>query len=191
MKRPAENPGRSTRLARAATDPSTEYAGALMWKRGSEVMKRSSPVSCIQYGNPSPAITYARWVCMTSFDRPVVPEVGIMTATSAGSTSAGPRPSLSPSKIRSTSTRGVPPMGAASASVTINAGRTCSTNPATSASVLAGLTATWTAPTSMSASQVSRYGGVLRAVTRTRSPAPIPEARSHVAARSTRASAWA
>jgi hypothetical protein len=27
---PAEKPGSSTRLARAATDPSTEYAGALM-----------------------------------------------------------------------------------------------------------------------------------------------------------------
>ena len=53
----AEKPGRSTRLARAAIDPSVEYAGALMWKSGSDVISRSSAVSRIQYGNPSPAIT--------------------------------------------------------------------------------------------------------------------------------------
>ena len=53
----AEKPGSSTRLARAATDPRVEYAGALMWKRGSDVMSRSSAVSCIQKGNPSPAMT--------------------------------------------------------------------------------------------------------------------------------------
>jgi hypothetical protein len=31
----AENPGNSTRLARAATEPRVEYAGALMWNNGS------------------------------------------------------------------------------------------------------------------------------------------------------------
>ncbi len=57
MKSLAENAGRSTRLPRAATEPSVEYAGALMWNNGSEVIRRSSLVSCNQYGNPSPAIT--------------------------------------------------------------------------------------------------------------------------------------
>ena len=41
-----------------------------MWNSGSEVISRSSAVSSIQYGNPSPAQAYARWVCMTSLDRP-------------------------------------------------------------------------------------------------------------------------
>ena len=52
----AENEGSSTRLARAATDPSTEYAGALMWKSGSEVIRRSSGPSSSHHGKPSPAI---------------------------------------------------------------------------------------------------------------------------------------
>ena len=39
---PAEKPGRSARLARAAIDPSVEYAGALMWNSGSDVISRSS-----------------------------------------------------------------------------------------------------------------------------------------------------
>ena len=56
-KRLAENAGSSTRLARAATEPRVEYAGALMWNSGSDVISRSSAVSRIQYGNPSPAIT--------------------------------------------------------------------------------------------------------------------------------------
>ena len=64
-----------------------------MWNRGSDVISRSSAVSRSHHGNPSPAITYARCVCITSFDRPVVPDVGIITATSLGSMSAGPRPS--------------------------------------------------------------------------------------------------
>ena len=90
----AEKPGQQHE-ARARRDASraSEYAGALMWNSGSDVMSRSSLVSCIQYGNPSPAMTYARCVCITSFDRPVVPDVGIITATSVSSTGAGPRPS--------------------------------------------------------------------------------------------------
>ena len=56
--------------------------GALRWNSGSEVISRSSAVNCIRYGKPSPAITYTRWVCITSFERPVVPDVGIITATS-------------------------------------------------------------------------------------------------------------
>ena len=55
-----------------------------MWNSGSEVISRSSPVSSIQYGKPSPAIAYARWVCITSFERPVVPDVAMSTATSSG-----------------------------------------------------------------------------------------------------------
>ena len=89
----AENPGSSTRLARAASEPSVEYAGALMWNSGSDVIRRSSDVSRIHHGKPSPAITYARCVCMTSFERPVVPDVGIITATSVSSSATGPRPS--------------------------------------------------------------------------------------------------
>jgi hypothetical protein len=53
----AENRGSSTTLARAATEPRIEYAGALTWKSGSEVISRSSAVSSIQYGKPSPAMT--------------------------------------------------------------------------------------------------------------------------------------
>ncbi len=41
---------------------------------------------------------------MTSLDRPVVPDVGIMTATSSGSTSAGPVPSPVAANSRLTST---------------------------------------------------------------------------------------
>ena len=52
----AEKRGSSTRPARAATEPSTEYAGALTWNSGSDVISRSSAVSRIQYGKPSPAI---------------------------------------------------------------------------------------------------------------------------------------
>ena len=52
-----ENAGSRTRLAPAATDPSVEYAGALMWKSGRVVISRSSAVSSSHQGNPSPAIT--------------------------------------------------------------------------------------------------------------------------------------
>ena len=85
----AEKPGSSTRLARAAIDPSIEYAGALMWNSGSEVISRSSAVSSIHHGKPSPAIAYARCVWVTSFERPVVPDVGISTAGSSGARRAG------------------------------------------------------------------------------------------------------
>src|SRR4029453_4497719 len=67
-----------------------------MWNSGSAVIRRSAAPSPIPPGNPPPAITYARWVCMTSFDRPVVPEVGIITATSSGPTPAGPAPPAGP-----------------------------------------------------------------------------------------------
>src|SRR5680860_1383916 len=50
-------------------------------------------------------MTYARWVCITSFDRPVVPEVGIITATSLGSPAPGPRPSGATSNSSVTSAR--------------------------------------------------------------------------------------
>ena len=160
---PAEKPGSSTRLARATSEPSVEYAGALMWKSGNDVISRSSLVSRNQYGKPSPAITYARCVCITSFDRPVVPDVGIITATSPGSSVAGPRPSGSDSNSAPTSTRAAPPVadgfgneGASASSVTINAGATCSTNPASSSALLFGLIGTWMAPTSMSANHESR-----------------------------------
>ena len=58
----------------------------MTWKSGRLVISRSSAVSSSQYGNPCPAQAYARCVCITSFDRPVVPDVGISTATSSGST---------------------------------------------------------------------------------------------------------
>src|SRR5680860_1661680 len=103
-------------------------------------------------------MTYARWVCITSFDRPVVPEVGIITATSLGSTSPGPRPSGATSNSSATSARVTLDPGPATAasttgvnsgSVTTSVGATWRTNPASSASVLFGFTGTWTAPTSM------------------------------------------
>jgi len=52
----AEKRGSSTRPAPQASEPSTEYAGALMWNSGSEVISRSVAVSSIQYEKPSPAI---------------------------------------------------------------------------------------------------------------------------------------
>ena len=52
----AENRGSSTRPAPQASEPITEYAGALMWNSGSEVISRSAAVSSIQNGKPSPAI---------------------------------------------------------------------------------------------------------------------------------------
>ena len=154
----AENPGSSTRPARPASDPSVEYAGALMWNSGSEVITRSSGVSRIHHGKPSPAITYARWVCITNFERPVVPDVGIITATSFSSTDVGPRPSASASYNDATSTTRAaePTSGARSGSVTTSAGSTCPTKPATSASELFGLIGTWIAPVSISANQLNR-----------------------------------
>src|SRR3954469_15776165 len=80
----AEKRGSSTSPARAPTEPSTEYAGALMWNSGSDVISRSSAFSPIHHGNPSPAHAYARWVWVTSFERPVVPDVGISTDGSSG-----------------------------------------------------------------------------------------------------------
>ena len=53
----AEKDGSRTSDARAAIDPSTEYAGALMWNSGSDVISRSSAVSRSHHGNPVPAIT--------------------------------------------------------------------------------------------------------------------------------------
>src|SRR5260370_338962 len=83
-----------------------------MWNSGSEVIIRSAAVSSIQYGNPSPAIAYARWVCMTSLDRPVVPDVGMSMATAAwltGGTGGGPETGaarLSPALVRSAAAGG-------------------------------------------------------------------------------------
>ncbi len=57
MKPLAEKRGSSTRPAPQASEPSTEYAGALMWNSGSDVINRSLASSSIQYGNPSPAMT--------------------------------------------------------------------------------------------------------------------------------------
>ena len=44
MKVLAEKRGNSTRLAPATSDPSVEYAGALMWNSGNDVISRSSLV---------------------------------------------------------------------------------------------------------------------------------------------------
>ena len=92
-KRLAENRGTSTSPHPIVSEPIVEYASALTWNSGNEVIMRSSRSSSSQYGKPSPAIAYVRWVCMTSLDRPVVPEVGSRTATSPSATSAGPRAS--------------------------------------------------------------------------------------------------
>ena len=171
-----------------------------MWNRGSEVMSRSSAVSCIQDGKPSPAITYARCVCITSLERPVVPDVGIITATASGSSAVGPRPSGSPVNSSSMSTtRAVEPVsataddtsGARGGSVTIRPGSTWLTKPDSSVGVEPGLIGTWVAPTSIRASHASRYEAVFRAVTSTRSPGPRPHERNEPAARSMRSRASA
>ena len=179
----------------------TEYAGAFTWKSGSVVSIRSAAVSSIQNGKPSPAIAYARCVCITSFDRPVVPDVGISTATSSGptpaagsdpapgrvchrgrivpvgrherctSTSAGNGVVLgSPAPIRPRSPPAAATRSASPASVTSSFGWTWPISPASSAAELRGLTATAMAPIDVAASQHSRYGGVVLAVSMTRSP---------------------
>src|SRR6478609_4510768 len=156
----AEKPGSRTTLARAATDPSTEYAGALMWNSGRDVIRRSSGVSSIHQGKPSPAIAYARWVWVTSFERPVVPDVGMSTAGSSGP--AGPGPSSGGAGlVNSASTF---------PSSTTTSGSTCTTRPVSSASVLRGSTATWIPPRYMTASHAKTYSGWLRAVASTRLP---------------------
>ena len=123
---------------------------------------------------------------MTSLDRPVVPDVGIMTARSRSSTFAGPRPVAAAVNSSATSARSTAQSTSdgRSLSVTTRLGMACCTKPASSSRELFGLTGTWTAPTSMSANQTRRYSGVFRAVTRTRSPGPTPAARSALAARS-------
>ena len=175
-----------------------------MWNSGSEVISRSAAVSPIQYGNPSPASTYARCVCMTSLDRPVVPEVGMSTARSSGLTPAsgsGPAgPPLSGQSPASSVASSTPSGGdsVSSAAWTRSAspwsvmsarGWVCRASPASSAGALRGLTDTTTAPSAVSASQQIRYSGVVRAVTMTRSPCPTPVSRRLAAAAATRPSA--
>jgi hypothetical protein len=155
-----------------------------MWNSGSEVIIRSAAVSSIQNGNPSPAMADAWWVWMTSLDRPVVPDVGISTAGSAGATApssrracraaaairpgSGQKSGTSAATSRSRrSAAGGPPAAAAAAlasvaraasflSVISARGRVCPIRPASSAAELRGLTATVTAPSDASASQQVR-----------------------------------
>jgi hypothetical protein len=182
----AENRGSSTSPAPAASDPRHEYAGALMWNSGSDVIIRSWSVSSIQYGKPTPAHAYARWVCMTSLDRPVVPEVGMNTARSSSETSDD---RASSSGARQSSTRDSmdrnPPVGATSESLIRAFGWTWPIRPSRSCSVADGSVGTVTAPMDANASQHNRYGGVVRAVTMTRSPFPMPCSRNRPASRAT------
>src|SRR5262245_25263800 len=174
-----------------------------MWNSGSDVMRRSSAVSSIQYGNPAPAMPYARWVCMTSFDRPVVPDVGMSTARSSGVTSTV-RLDEDPTSVRQSPTSESmsiwPSAGTSAAPVSFNAGTTapsvmsargwtCPTSPASSGAVPDGSVGTVTAPSDASASQVSRYGGVVRAVITTRSPRRTPASRRWSAMTATRPAA--
>ncbi len=71
----------------------------------------------------------------------------------------------------------------------IMAGRTWPIRPASSAVVLRGFTATATAPIDVSASQLSRYAGVVAAVSITRSPDRTPASASAAAVRPTAATA--
>ncbi len=120
-----------------------------MWNSGSDVISRSSAVSSIHHGNPSPAITYARCVCVTSFERPVVPEVGI--STTGSSSPAGPVPPMLPVSANSPAS-GIdaapetPASAGTSSSVTTTRGSTCAASPASSASLLRGLAVTTMAP---------------------------------------------
>src|SRR6516165_11612540 len=168
----AENRGSRISPAPQASEPIVEYAGALMWNSGSEVIIRSAAVSSIQYGNPSPAIAYARWVCMTSLDRPVVPDVGMSTAISAwltdgsrGGPAAGAAMVSQPlvSSSESSTPSGGRPVRPASringmspASVMMAPGAVWRARPASSAGALLGLADTVTAPDQASASQHSR-----------------------------------
>ena len=70
-------------------------------------------------------------------------------------------------------------------SVTSARGRVCWARPASSAGALRGLTDTTTAPSAVTASQQIRYSGVVRAVTMTRSPGPMPAPRRPRAAAAT------
>src|SRR4051794_34836801 len=177
-----------------------------MWNSGRLVMSTSSAVSSIQAGKPSPAQAYARWVCITSLDRPVVPEVGMRTATSSGvavsgrsgtvsgapasqspaspATSTVPSSAVAPSRDVASST-----VAARSVSETSSRGRAWVSNPASSAAVARGLVGTAMAPSTVVASRVSRYGGVLCAVSTTRSPRRTPASCSPAATNATRAAA--
>ena len=121
-----------------------------MWNSGSDVIIRSSAVSSIHQGNPSPAITYARCVCVTSFERPVVPDVGI--STTGSSSPAGPVPSTPADRSANSPASGIdaapgtPPSAGTSSSVTTTRGSTCAASPASSASLLRGLAVTTMAP---------------------------------------------
>ena len=64
---------------------------------------------------------------MTSLERPVVPDVGIITATSVASTSAGPRPSGSASNSEATSSVGRSNNGASPGITLSGDGRGCNT----------------------------------------------------------------
>ena len=155
---------------------------------------------------------------MTSLDRPVVPDVGMSTARSAGLTVspgtpmasslragvpragaassrggpasplAGPAelawaqsPASSPASRTPSGSRPAVPAwltrAASPASVISARGRVCWARPASSAGALRGLAETTTAPSAVRASQQIRYSGVVRAVTITRSPCPIPASR--------------
>src|SRR5215467_14841119 len=109
---------------------------------------------------------------MTSLDRPVVPEVGMSTATSAGRTggAGGGSPDgarscqpLVSSSASSTPRGGMPVMpaslisGISPASVMIARGVVWWASPASSAGALLGLADTVTAPAQASASQHNRY----------------------------------
>src|SRR5262252_10020689 len=108
---------------------------------------------------------------MTSLDRPVVPEVGMSTATSAGRTGgtgggspadAGSGQPLVSSPASSTPSGGRPVMpasvssGSSPASVMIARGAVWWARPASSAGALLGLADTVTAPDQARASQHNR-----------------------------------
>ena len=121
-----------------------------------------------------------------------------MTATSSGSRDAGPLPSRSPRKSSAISTTSASCPASVTAattgstrsgSVTTRLGRTWPMSPVSSTPTERGSTGTSTAPTSMRASQFSRYSGRFRHVTSTRSPGPTPRLRYQAAARSMRSRA--
>ena len=133
----------------------------------------------------------------------MVPDVGIITATSSGVDGrSGPVRRARRRRARRRRSTGRAPAGgvagggrgrrARAASVTSTAGSDLGDEAgelARRSSV--GFTGTWTAPTSMRANQVSRCSGRFDAVCRTRSSGPTPWARNHAAARSMRACASA
>ena len=95
--------GREVLLPRGQRGNGTYDLWRLDLRRGVDERLTSEPGNEISglWVPGRPAIVYARWVWVTSFDRPVVPEVGISTA---GASDDGRSAGTSPARWNSAAT---------------------------------------------------------------------------------------